>query len=190
MNNGAVVLTFDKKAFNSGLPKTTKAIGKVASEFFKASFSNQGKTDGGFEPWKGRSINWGGSQRAILTKSGKLRRDIRHSSTAKRAKVRTTLPYSAIQNEGGDIPITPAMRRFFWAMYYKEIGGTTRLKSGAQSKSKTNIAKNKRAEIWKNLALTKGDNMSLPARPYIYHSRDLNKKIDRLIDILILKSKS
>lgn len=54
------------------------------------------------------------------------------------------IPYAHIQEEGGVIPITPKMRRFFWAMYYK-YG----------------------ADMWKYLALTKKAVITIPQRAYL-----------------------
>ena len=44
------------------------------------------------------------------------------------------LPYAALHNEGGDIRVTPRMRRFFWAKYYAARGSFGFRKDGRNNK--------------------------------------------------------
>lgn len=173
MNRNAEVINLDLKRYKRNRRGLSKSIGKISSEFFKASFVKEGKTDRGFQAWDQRNFEFPGKKRALLKKSGALNRDIRYTTKPNQTRVFTTLPYSGIHNEGGRIRVTAKMRKFFWAMYYKEMAGR---------KTKDKTAK---AEIWKSLALTKNSHFDIKARPFIYHSKELNDKIDRLVDHII-----
>lgn len=77
------------------------------------------------------------------------------------------IPYAEIQNFGGHIPITPQMRRFFWAMYYKAGGG-------GKGQKKT---LNETALFYRNMAITKEAFINIPARQFIGDSAVLEKNV-------------
>lgn len=62
---------------------------------------------------------------------------------------RSSLPYAAIHNEGGEITVTPQMIKFFWAMCYKASNAM----SGGNSQRNTKLSN--KAAIWKALTLMK-----------------------------------
>ena len=159
----------------------TKEIGYIAEQFFKASFRKQA-ADG--KAWKKRAWEMPGKQRAILMGTGKLRDNIKSTSTSKRAIISNRLPYAIIHNEGGSITITPKMRKFFWAMYFKTMGGALNKSGSSSSLAKASKLKEK-ALPWLYMAKHKGSKIQMPARPFIYHSKELNTKIDRYIDKFI-----
>jgi phage gpG-like protein len=72
--------------------------------------------------------------------------------------VSSDVKYASIHNEGGQIKITPKMRRYFWAMYIET-----------------------KQEYWKGLALTKKEHIIIPQRQFIGDSEALFKSIDRMI---------
>lgn len=87
-------------------------IGNTCETFFKASFRKQGWDDQSVKRWLQRKgeitagvsmlAKGGKGGRAILMKSGDLRRSI-HTTVAswKRVVITSDMPYSAIQNNGG-----------------------------------------------------------------------------------------
>lgn len=188
VNNNAYKFKVSLDKLKAQQPGTMKAISIVASGFFKESFANQGKLDGGLKKWKPRKFNFPGKQRAILTNRGNLRDSLRPSSTFNKALVRTSKPYAIVHNEGGAITITPKMRRFFWAMYYQSVKKIAKTKAGKSRNTKSNITISATAQIWKSLALHKSNTLKIDQRPYMYHSKELTAKIDRLIDKLIKSS--
>lgn len=141
----------------------------IALAFFKASFVNQGFTDEGLVKWKNRIPGTPNNKgRAIEVNRGILKRALR----IKRANidgavvgVDDAIPYAEIQNFGGKIPITPQMRRFFWAMYYKFGGGV----KGAQP--------NETALFYRNLAITREQFITIPARQFIGTSATLERNL-------------
>jgi phage gpG-like protein len=100
-----------------------------------------------------------------LQLSGKLRRSIRARTQKSAVVFSSSEPYAEIHNEGGEIEITPKMRRFFWAKYY-ENG-----KTGAT------------AEMYKNLALKKvGDKIKIPKRQFIGDAPEVRKAVESIIN--------
>lgn len=77
------------------------------------------------------------------------------------------LIYAKIQNEGGRVKVTAKMRRFFWSQFYR-----------------TNDI------FWKNMALTKKEYITIPARPYLkittdilnFAQQELNKNFNKLVE--------
>ena len=112
--------------------------GNTALRFVDGNFRAQGWQGASFKPWKPNQR--GGT---ILVKSGHLRSASYYVTSPAMAIVRNTMPYARIHNEGGTIivPITKKMKKFAWAMYYKE---------GKQDHS-----------MWKGLALTKKNALSV-----------------------------
>ena len=190
-NNNAYKIELTLQRYNAGKPAAMKAIAYIAEQFFKASFRKQ---EGGGKKWAPRKFNMPGKQRALLMNRGTLRNEIKGTSSANRAVIYNPLPYAEIHNEGGTITITPKMRRFFWAMYFKTMGGATSysrssVKGKRSTNAKSSLSKGRKlmeqALPWKLLALHKGDKLTIPSRPFIYHSSELNAKIDRYIDKFI-----
>lgn len=137
-------------------------MGAIAVAFVKNNFVQQGfKNHGSVTPWQKRSGNRD-EGRAILMKTRNLSRNVKVKQVGP-AKVivgvDASIKYAQIQNEGGQIPITLKMRRFFWAMYYKS-----------------------QDEFWKNLALTKKTTLTIPKRQFIGDSTDLRDQIGKFIE--------
>lgn len=190
-NNNVEVFRLALRKYNVNKPMLTKQIAYVAEQFFKASFRKQ---EGGGKKWKSRLFEPPGKQRAILMGRGTLRNSITGTSNKNRAIVSSKLPYAAIHNDGGTINITPKMRRFFWAMYYKTMkGATSNAKTSLKTKKTTYASSSllKASKLyqdalpWKLLAMHKGNTLKIPQRQFMYHSTELNSKIDRYIDKFI-----
>lgn len=79
-----------------GLPKI---LGNEAVNFFKKSFKNQGWEDKNLVKWKKRKNNFDAG-RAILVKSGDLRRSIVKNVGIKRVVISTNVPYAKKHNYG------------------------------------------------------------------------------------------
>lgn len=119
----------------------------------------------------------------ILLKTGALRRSISDRTDDSSVTFRSSLPYSAIHNEGGEIKVTPRMRSFFWAMYYKANGGLGRRKNGDLRKDRRNAALTTEAEFWKHMALMrKGAVIKIPRRRFIGAHPDMEKEVEAIIE--------
>jgi phage gpG-like protein len=98
---------------------------------------------------------------ATMVRSGNTRREIKKlqvSETKVVVGIANHNHHAKIHNEGGKIPVTPKMRRFFWAKY-KETG----------------------KEYWKGMALTKKTHFDIPQRKFIGDSKALEKTLDRML---------
>lgn len=139
----------------------------MALAFFKQSFINQGFTDVSLKKWDNRIGGPRNQGRALLMNKGVLKRGLRIKKVSYEGSVvgvDDAIKYAEIQNQGGEIPVTPKMRRFFWAMYYK---------SGGADKKTQNT---ELALFWRNLALTK-KNITIPQRQFIGDSQVLENKL-------------
>lgn len=116
-----------------------KAIEIEGKKSIQLNFIEQGRPK-----WPGKFIDDG---RAILTgKTARLQSQINvvRDDNKSSVSIGSALPYSRIQQEGGQIHITPKMRKYFWAKF-KETSNPK----------------------WKALALTKKDSITIPARKYL-----------------------
>jgi len=140
----------------------------MALAFFKQSFTNQGFTDQNLVKWNHRKGGYKNNGRAILIDRGTLKRGLRIKSATNDGAIvgeDEGIKYADIQNFGGQIPLTPKMRRFFWAMYYK-FGG------GIKGKQPSDVAL-----FYRNLALSKQSHITIPARKFIGDSATLERQL-------------
>lgn len=102
-------------------------------------------------PWPERSLP--GGRGSLLQATGRGRRSFRGIILRSGVQFSTDTPYMGLHNRGGKVKITPRMRKFFWAMYYKK-GGKNK-QPGAE------------ARYWRNMALTKKTAITIPQRQII-----------------------
>lgn len=153
------------RKYNQWRNNLPKEIGNIAVNHFLKSFDNEGLE--GEPKWvqrkDGTSAGDRTTRRALLVKSGLLRRSIRIARlTSNSVSVGSDMIYAKIQNEGGTTypSVTPKMRKYAWAMYKKT----------------NNI-------FWKNLATTKKTNLvvNIPARPFMKITVALKEEIKQHI---------
>src|SRR5690606_11072945 len=107
------------------------------------------------EAWPAEKMkNSRGSQ---MARTGTLRASINETVLDSIITWQSSLPYASIHNTGGEITVTANMKKFFWAMFYKNGG------KGAKESELTAEAKQ-----WRRLALKKvGDTLKMPKRQFI-----------------------
>jgi len=157
-----------------------RVYGQMAVNHYRDNFRRQGFMDRRLVRWKPRkgdsrvffNLSKGvnaqrkkmgvDTGRAVLVKSGKLRRAIRVKSVSgKRVVIHNTMKYAAIHNDGGTITqtITAKQRKFFWAKFY-ETGDP----------------------VWKARALRKGNvKIEMPKRQFMGNSWLLNRRFENEI---------
>ena len=156
-------------------------IGRMAADHFKDNFRQSGYVDGGLHPWPKTRRQQAGGKSAnsqygpLLSARNHLYGSIRYVPGDAQVVVGTSVPYAAVHNQGADLTITthptvtPDMRRFAWAQFFKAGG------KGAPSGSP--------AGMWKALALTKKQKLDItahvhiPQRKFLGPSQELNDKI-------------
>ena len=111
----------DLQVFKPQLEKVVDAMGVLAANHFTTSFRNQGFTDESLQSWQPRKRTERSrmGNRAILVKSGRLRRSIRSKRFGFLAvKIYTDVPYARIHNDGlmgrafGKYPFKMPKRQF------------------------------------------------------------------------------
>lgn len=93
-------------------------IGVEAVKHFKKNFETEGVPD--VDKWASRkTLRAGGTNsQKVLSKSGELSESIDYKLEGDTVIIYSDKPYAQIHNEGGEITVTPQMRKYFWAMYY------------------------------------------------------------------------
>lgn len=150
-----------KKMAESVMKDLPRKASEQARNFFMASFIKEGFTDTSFIPWVKRKDDF---SHKLLSQSFALKNSIKITKADFQTIEITAgqgINYAAIHNEGGKITVrvTPKMRKFFWAMWYK-----------------TGVGK------WKGLAMTKKENfiINIPKRQFIGTSDTLMKNLDTM----------
>ncbi|MDN3621333.1 phage virion morphogenesis protein [Polaribacter undariae] len=138
--------------------KLPRMYGIEAVNLFKENFDKEGFIvgNGSVIKWKKTRRNTG---RKVLKKSGRLQRGIhikRIGNGRVVVGVDSNIKYAALHNFGGTIPITPKMRRYFWAMF-KQTGDA----------------------YFKGMALTKKKEFVIPERKYIGKTSAMEPRLDR-----------
>jgi phage gpG-like protein len=152
---------FFDKLTNEFLKKNVpNIIAEKATDFFKERFTTK-EWDG--DPWPETKTPI--KRGTLMVRSGALVASIKSKTvTSERVVISAgsdKVQYPRIHNEGGtiNIPVTPKMRKFAWAMHYKEVG------------------EDKKANTpWKGLALTKKETIevTIPRRRFMGPSDKLN----------------
>lgn len=150
--------------------------GNTALRFIDGNFKAQGWQGQSFQKWKPNK-----RKGRILVNKGHLRNASYYISGIAMVTIKNTQPYANIHNEGGNIkiPVTDKMRKFAWAMYYKNGGGK------AKGKSARAMLRNQNADNWKGLALTKKTylNINIDQRQFAPTKSNpspvLNKAVER-----------
>lgn len=163
------------------LVKVPGMLGNEAVNFFKDSFRLQGFLGARLEPWrKRRSRKRAG--RAILVKSGRLRRSPRIASNSGGiVRIGTDVPYAKAHNEGyRGVVNVPAHSRGRYTKS-KEGRGIFSVKT---RKERMRTVKTKTGTIQVR-AHTK--RMNLPKRQFMGYSPYLDAKLKRLLQAELLK---
>lgn len=89
--------------FDKGLKRvfrlTAKYTGKRAIQFYLESYSKQGKTDNGFQPWKKRKD--AKNKKPILVDTRVMKKSFNLTTNNDKFSIQNTAPYAIYHNEGG-----------------------------------------------------------------------------------------
>lgn len=119
---------------------------------------------------------------SLMARKNNLRRSLRASSQGNKILFSSSVPYASIHNEGGEIKITPQMRKYFWYMYYKNMQGISFNVESKKAKTAKMAEKNSTAEYYKNMAMHKGDTIKMPKRQFIGYHRSQDKVIEKIVN--------
>jgi phage gpG-like protein len=120
---------------------------------------------------------------SVLNQNGILRSSIKCRKEANGLRFISSAPYAVYHNEGANVKVTAESKRYFWAMYYKAIGGTT---YSIKRKKMNNTIRNRRltreAEMYKALALKKvGSTISIPKRQFIGPHPEVDQMVKKIV---------
>lgn len=182
-----------------------RKVGAMAKAHYRDNIRvRQGFRDGGVTPYPPtRRQQSGGksaaaSYGALLSSRNHLYGSVKYTPSDFRVVVANDLIYAPVHNWGGTVSpaITRKMRKFAWAMYYKEhktakvFGEKYKafeekkwVKRAGKQKAKFDKA-SEAANKWKALALTKKSrlNIRIPQRQFLGESRELNDEIWQTVD--------
>ena len=181
-------------------------VGNMAKGHYQDNIRQEGFTNNGVKPWQKTRRQQSGSKSAaanygaLLSSKKHLYSSIKSIPSDYRVKVANDLVYAPVHNWGGTVSptVTKQMRKFAWAMYYKEknVMEAAKVKSG-KVRGKSEKSENRRkkwdnasknasdnAQKWKALALTKKTklNVKIPQRQFLGESRELNDDIRKTVD--------
>lgn len=166
-------------------------VGAMAKGFYQDNIAErQGFLNNGLTSWPKtrRQLSGGKSASAkygaLLSSRNHLFNSILYIPGEYRVKISNPLDYAPIHNQGGTVTptITPKMRKFAWAMYYKEAG--IKKTASKKGKKKRAIQAPENALLWKRLALTRKKrlNIKIPQRQFLGESKELNEQIRTKLD--------
>lgn len=152
-----------------------KDIKVELSDEFDQNFKRKAFFD---KPWPKRQHSY--PRGTLMSVTNRLRRSFRGSASNASVQWRSDAPYAAIHNEGGKIAMTPRMRSFFWAQYYKKSGMVSKTKGGKISASQRNVALSSEAQFYKNMALSKKESFVIPQRKMIGNHKKVKETVDKV----------
>lgn len=175
-------------------------IGRMAQDHFQDNFRQGGFVNGGFTPWpttlrqKSESTSAAAQYGPLLSGPNHLFSSIKYTQGRASVVIVNDVPYTAVHNWGGTLhpTVTPRMRRFAWAMFYKESGKDKQTTDGRKRKKEKNESQatsRPGADKWKAMALTKKKSLTVkvPQRQFIGESRELDDKAQKRIADEIMK---
>lgn len=171
-------------------------VGRTAKDHFQENFRQGGFVDGSVHPWQEAQRRKKGGKRAstkygtLLSGRNHLFSSIKYIPGDSCVTVTNDVEYAALHNNGGQITthpqVTSKMRKFAWAQYYQAAGITKRMKAGGKKRKAIEENLPEEALKWKRLALTTKETLdvkaTIPKRQFIGESRELNQKIENLIE--------
>lgn len=132
---------------------------------FKENFTRKAFFD---EKWK--TPKFPNSRGSMMLRSGNLRASIIGKVQGNSIVFSSSMPYADIHNNGGEILITPQMKKYFWAMFYKV--------SNAGKRGNLPME----AQMWKALALKKvGETIKIEKRQFIGHHEKTDAFVKEII---------
>ena len=161
------------------LTQTLTDIKVKLGEEFDRNFERKAFFD---EKWPATKLTY--HRGSLMMRTGRLRKSLLSPKVTSNVIIwSSSLPYAYIHNNGGEIRVTPQMRKFFWAKYYQTSSATTKKKNGEASSSARNKKLSIEAEQWKALALKPiGSIIKIEKRQFIGSHPQVDKHIKEVIN--------
>jgi len=161
--------------------------GRYAVKHFQDNIRKRGgvPVNGSLQRFEERKFSEPGPRRSVLVKTGNMADSIRAVAHGKDwvavgISQRNIARYARVHQEGGTVTVTPKMKKYFWAMYYKASGNIKTTQSGKQSRSQKSMHYSAYADIWKAMALKRaGSKINIPKREFMRLTPDIETGILR-----------
>lgn len=183
MAGQSIKISARQKELQKELRKFTKVMGVMALNHFRGSFIKQGFTDRHLTKWKKRKR--GDSSRAILVKTGKLKRSIRIvRKTLTSVTIGSDVPYAIFHNQGASGTSSIASHASRGKGITTSIRGSGGFVGGRFTRGRARRVTFLGAEHQVSAHTRKAN---LPKREFIGDSKQLERKIITELDTKIRK---
>lgn len=140
-------------------------VGHAVMESVNENFRKGGFYGRGWKATRRQQLGFrgvSGRYGPLLSKNNNLSRSTVSIPGQGRVTIQNNAEYAEIHNEGGEIPVTANMKRFFWAKYYE----TGPIKPGTGDRKKS--SSDTEAGFWRGMALKRtGSTIKIPKRQSI-----------------------
>lgn len=167
-------------------------VGRMAKDHYQENFRKGGFVNGGLRRWPVTKRQRSGSRSAaagygpLLSRRNHLFSSVKYTPGDYRVRVANDVEYAPLHNWGGEThpTVTPRMRKFAWAMYYKAAGIRKKAAKGKRKGKTRQRELPPEAGMWKGLALTRKKKLKvkIPQRQFIGESTELNKQIRQTVE--------
>lgn len=167
-------------------------MGRMAKDHYQDNFRKGGFVNGGLQRWPVTKRQQSGSKSAaagygpLLSRRNHLFSSVKYTPGDYRVRVANDVKYAPPHNWGGETrpTVTPRMRKFAWAMYYKAAGIRKKAAKGKRKGKTRQRELPPEAGMWKGLALTRKKKLKvkIPQRQFIGESTELNKQIRQTVE--------
>lgn len=159
-------------------PQLIHAVGVEGLKFIDDNFTAQAFRGATTDRWPKRKKEPKGARRALLVKTGKLRRSFRAEESGAQVSLSTDVEYAQVHNEGGQIVHKP---RTTILNYTKKKTGKLRLSSVRTESQQRKITDIRRGTIGMHIT-------NMPKRQFIGNSPVLNNEVETAIANIILSN--
>lgn len=149
-------------------------VGREVTESVRENFRREGFYG---QSWKSpyrRTLGFSGAKGSygtLLSGTNHLMSSTDYVPGRGNVRIRNNADYAQVHNEGANIPVTPKMKKFFWAKHYEAGGGVKGKDISAE------------ASFWQRMALKKtGSNIKIPKRHFIGPAPQVDRLVKELID--------
>lgn len=176
-NSFAQTIKVSIDSYNRGRSVLPKKLANEAINHFKDNFRKQGFDDNVVSPWKPRKKRDSG--RAILVKTGRLKRDWSSIQQPNRATVINNTPYGSIHNYGGKIE----KKASSMVLNFRNRDNDWNKKTGRYNTG-TRFSKSRTAHYSQKVNIG-AHSIGMPQRKFMGKSRNLDEKSGVLISRMI-----
>lgn len=151
-------------------------VGRAVVESVNENFRRGGFYGRPWKPTRRQQLGFhgvSGQYGPLLSKNNHLSRSTVSIPGKGQVTIENSLEYARIHNDGGEIPVTPKMKRFFWAKYYET--GAVNPGTGSRKKSATGAE----SGFWRGMALKRvGSTIKIPKRQFVGPSPEVDKIVN------------